>query len=291
MNKRWMGVVGLVALLTIVAAACSNNNQPAGGGTSGATGATGATGVSPTPSFTTLVSGELKVASCLDYKPFESVPPGGQPTGFDVELTEAIAAKLGLKVQWVKTGFGPSIFSGVAANQFDMVAAAVTITPKRSQTDDFSDPYFDSDQSLTVNTTETPDITTTDDLQSGDAVGVQANTTGAMWAVENLQPRGIDVKTFPEVPSAFNDLQAGTVQGVINDFPSSLAEVKTRPGLKVVQTIPTGEHYGFAFSPSNPGLREAWNEQQAAVIADGTYATIFMKYFPGIEIPAAYQPG
>jgi polar amino acid transport system substrate-binding protein len=288
MNRRWMGVVGLVALLAIVAAACNNNNEPAGGGASGAT---SSTGTSPTPSFTTLVPGELKVASCLDYKPFESVPPGGQPTGFDVELTEAIASKLGLKVQWVKTGFGPSIFSGVAANQFDMVAAAVTITPKRSQTDDFSDPYFDSDQSLTVNTTKTPDITTTDGLQSGDAVAVQANTTGAMWATENLQPRGIEVKTFPEVPSAFNDLQAGTVQGVINDFPSSLAEVKTRPGLKVVQTIPTGEHYGFAFSPSNPGLREAWNQQLAAAVADGTYATIFMKYFPGIEIPAAYQPG
>jgi polar amino acid transport system substrate-binding protein len=287
MNKRWMAVVGLFALLAIVAAAC-NNNQPAG---DGGTGVTSSTGASPTPSFTTLVSGELKVASCLDYKPFESVPPGGQPTGFDVELTEAIAAKLGLKVQWVKTGFGPSIFSGVAANQFDLIAAAVTITPKRAQTDDFSDPYFDADQSLTVNTTKTPDITTTDDLKAGDVVGVQANTTGAMWATENLQPKGIQIKAFPEVPSAFNDLQAGTVQGVINDFPSSLAEVKTRPGLKVVQTIPTGEHYGFAFSPSNPGLREAWNEQQSAAIADGTYATIFMKYFPGIEIPAAYQPG
>src|SRR5712691_11166371 len=124
MNKRWMEVVGLVALLTIVAAACGNNNEPAGGGTGGATGATGASG---TPSYTTLVPGELKVASCLDYKPFESVPPGGQPTGFDVELTEAIAAKLGLKVQWIKATFGPSIFSGVAANQFDLVAAAVTV--------------------------------------------------------------------------------------------------------------------------------------------------------------------
>ncbi len=288
MNKRWIGVVGLVSVLTIVAAACTSNDQPAGGGT---TGATGVTGASPTPSFTTLVPGQLKVASCLDYTPFEVLPPGGQPTGFDVRLTEAIAAKLGLKVQWVKATFGPSIFAGVAANQFDLVAAAVTITPKRDQTVDFSDPYFDSDQSLTVNTTETPDITTTDDLKSGDVVGVQANTTGFLWAQENLQPKGIQIKAFPEVPAAFLDLQAGTVQGVINDFSSSVGEVKDRPELKVVQTIPTGEHYGFALSPSNPGLREAWNQQQAAVIADGTYAQIFMKYFPGIEIPAAYQTG
>jgi ABC-type amino acid transport substrate-binding protein len=290
-NKRWMDVIGLVALLTIVAAACSNNNEPAGGGTTGVGGGTGATGASSPPSFTTLAPGELKVASCLDYKPFEAVPPGGQPTGFDVELTEAVAAKLGLKVQWVKATYGPSIFSGVAANQFDLIAAAVTITPKRSQIVAFSDPYFDADQSLTVNTAKTPDIMSTDDLQSGDVVGVQANTTGLIWAQENLQPKGIQIKAFPEVPSAFNDLQAGTVQGVINDFPSSLAEVKTRPGLKVVQTIPTGEHYAFALSPTNPGLLAAWNQQQAAVIADGTYAQIFAKYFPGIQLPAAYQPG
>ena len=283
MRRRVIGVMAVVAAFALIAAACNKTTTTTTGG-----GSPSAPTTSSAPAITTLTPGVLSVGSCLDYKPFESVPPGGEPTGFDVELTEAIAAKLGLQVEWVKAGFG-TIFSAVAANKFDMVAAASTITAKRDKTVDFSDPYFDADQALTVNTTKTPDITSADDLGSGDVVGVQSGTTGEMYAIENLKPNGVDIKSFPEIPQAFTDLEAGNVQGVINDAPSSSAEIKTRPGLEVVQTFPTGEHYGFAFAPTNPGLREAVNAALQEIIADGTYEQIFMKYLPGIPVPPAYQ--
>ena len=71
----------------------------------------------------------LKVGSCLDYRPVR-VRENGEETGFDVEMTEAIAEKLGLEVEWVKANFD-TIFTAVAAGKFDMVAAASTITEER----------------------------------------------------------------------------------------------------------------------------------------------------------------
>lgn len=284
MRSRLFGIVAVLAVFGLIAGACADEETPGGGGGGGE---------SPTPAFTTLKEGVLTVGSCLDYKPFESVPPGGEPTGFDVELTEAIADKLGLTVEWRKQNFN-TIFTAVAQGQFDMVAAAVTASGKvgreRAVTVDFSDFYYNSEQGFTVNTDNTPDIASVDDLKSGDVVGVQVGTTGEQWAKDNLAPNGVQIKGFTAAPQAFTDLEAGNVAGVINDAPSSAAEVEDRPGLEVVQQIDTNEKYAFAFAKDNTELVDAWNEGLKGVIADGTYETIFAKYFPGVQLPTEYQP-
>ncbi len=280
-----MLILGLVATLALVAAACAGEEEPAGGG---ATGATGATGESPAPSFTTLEEGVLSVGSCLDYPPFETVK-GGEEVGFDVDMTVEIAGRLGLEVSWVRADFD-TIFTAVAGGQFDMVAAASTITEEREQTVDFSSPYYNSRQALVVNTQETPDITSTDQLGEGDVVGVQKGTTGKGWAEDNLQPQGVDVKAFTSATDAFRDLEAGNISAVVNDEPSSAEIIKDLPSLAIVQPIDTNEKYGLAFSPENPGLKDAVNQALADMIADGTYVTIFQKWFPGVEVPPEFQP-
>lgn len=281
-RTRWLKLLVIGVLAALMLAACgeeapdTTNEPPAGGGDE-----------SEAPAFTTLEEGVLKVGSCLDYKPFEFVK-GGDEMGFDVEMTEEIAKRLGLEVQWVTANFD-TIFTAVAGGQFDMVAAASTITDERLQTVDFSDPYFNSRQGLTVNTEKTPDIKTLDDLGEGDVVGVQKGTTGKAFAEEQLEPKGVQIKTFDAAPGAFTDLEAGGVVAVVNDEGSSLAEVEQRPNLEVVQAIDTDEHYGFAFSKDNPDLTAAVNGALAEIIADGTYATIFSKWFPDLPVPEEFQ--
>jgi len=284
-KRRLTGILATVAVLSIVATACNNGSStpPSSGGSSGG---------GSSASFTTIKPGFITIGSCLDYKPFETITPGAtRPTGFDVELAEAIAAKLGFDqahVQWVKANFD-NIFAQQAQGRFDVVAAAVTATGKlghsRAQTVAFSNFYFDSTQGFTVNTDKTPDITSTDDLSSGDVVGVQHGTTGADWAVTNLQPNGVQIKTYTDAPQAFTDLEAGTITGVINDAPSSAAEVESRPSLSVVEQIDTNEKYAFSFNQDNAQLLAAWNDAMQQVMADGTYTTIFQKYFPGVPVP------
>jgi polar amino acid transport system substrate-binding protein len=289
-TRVWLAA--LIAVFALIVAACASNDDegPTGGtGTTAETGTTGATGETGIPTFTTIDEGVLSVGSCLEYPPFETVKASGDETGFDVDLTEEIASRLGLEVEWVKADFD-TIFTAVAGNQFDMVAAASTITDEREQTVDFSVPYYNALQSLTVNTQETPDITSTDQLGDGDVVGVQKGTTGKIWAEENLVPQGVELKTFQLSPDSFRDLEAGNVIGVINDKTASVEIVKDLPSLEVVQDIETNEHYGLAFSPSNPDLREAVNAVFAQMVADGTYETIYGKYFPPDSLPPEFAP-
>ena len=275
----WLRLFAVVAAASLIFAACGDDDGGDGNGNGG-------DGQGPAAQFETLEEGVLQVGSCLDYPPFEMVR-GGDETGFDVDLTEAIAEELGLEVEWVRADFD-TIFTSVAAQKFDMVAAASTITPKRQETVDFSDPYFNALQALAINTKETPDIKSIDDLEDGDVVGVQKGTTGESYAQDNV-PEGVDVKSFQNVGDAFTDLEAGNVAAVMNDNGSTGAEIAERPGLEVVETYDTDETYGFAFSKENPDLTLAVNDALKTVIENGTYEEIFKEYFPGAEIPSEFQ--
>ena len=280
MRRRYLGVAALLAF-ALIGTSCSKSTTTTTGG--------GSPSGSPSPKALTLITaGTLTVGSCLDYSPFEYFTAGSTtPTGFDVEIMDAIAHQLGLTVTWKKANFD-TIFTALAAGQFDAVAAASTIKPDRLQVVDFSDPYYNARQSLTVNTTKTPNLTSTDGLQSGDVIGVQKGTTGKDWAEANLAPKGIQIKTYTNAPDAFTDLEAGQITGVINDEPSSESEVKNRPGLAVVQPIDTNEHYGIAVGKGHPDITAAINTALKAIIADGEYKTIFTKYFPGVPVPSEF---
>lgn len=131
-------------------------------------------------------------------------------------------------------------------------------------------------------------ITGTADLVAGDKIGVQSGTTGEIWAKENLEPNGVVIVPYDDVLAAFAALQAGDVIGVINDLPiSQEITADEARGAQVVEEIETGEQYGFAFNKQNTGLRDAVNWGLAEIIADGTYAEIYEKWFgaPPMSIP------
>lgn len=275
-------------MLTLAFAACAGN-EPEDGVATGPTAATGATGeTGAIPEFSTLTEGVLTVGSCLDYEPFESIE-NNEEVGFDVELTEEIATRLDLEVEWVVADFN-TIFTAVAGGQFDMVAAASTITEKRAREVDFSDPYFNSRQAVVVNTNETPNLTSTDQLESGDVVGAQKGTTGLAWVEENLVPNGIQVQTFTSATDGLRALEGGAMTAFVADEPFVAEAIADLPALEVVQGIDTDEKYGLAFSPDNPELRDAVNIVLADIIADGTYATIYQKWFPAFEVPPEFAP-
>lgn len=266
----------LVAAAILLVAACGDPDEetttPAGGGDE-----------SPTAEesgaeFTTLEEGILTVGSDIPYPPFE-FREGGQLTGLDIDLIREIATRLDLEVtddDIVDTSFD-TIFSQLAGGRFDVVVAASTITPEREKEVNFSDPYYNSQQSLTVNTEERSDIASIDDLKDGDVVGVQSGTTGKIYVEENV-PEGVEIRSFPEGPDAYTALEAGQVDAAINDEPTAIAEIADRPGLELVQTIDTGEAYGIAVDPSNEPLLDAVNQALADIIEDGTYEEIYNKY-------------
>jgi len=266
-NRYLLVLMALLAALALFAAACGEEEPttPAGGDGED----------TEAPEFTTLEDGVLTVGSDIPYPPFE-FKKEGELIGLDMDLVNEIADRLGLTTKIIDTGFD-TIFTQLAGGRYDVVIAASTITPEREEQVNFSDPYYNAQQSLTVNTTERDDIKSVDDLQDGDVIAVQGGTTGKAWAEDNLA-EGIEIRSFPEGPDGYTALEAGDVDGVINDEPTALAEIAGREGLELVQQIPTGESYGIAVDPENEELLDAINEVLAEIIEDGTYDDIYGSY-------------
>ncbi len=267
----------IAALLALaVVAGCGGDDDDENGAADTEAADTGADGEEALPDFSTVEDGILTVGSDIPFPPFE-FREGDELTGFDVDLMEEIASRLGLdEVRWVDTSFD-TIFTQLAGGRFDAVASATTITEERSQIVSFTDPYYLAQQALTVNTAETPDLTSVDGLGSGDVVAVQQGTTGEIWARDNV-PEGVQIRSFPEAPDTYTALEAGNVTAVIFDEPSALSEAQRREDLEVVATLDTGERYGFPVNPENEELLEAMNAVLAEMIEDGTYGEIYSAY-------------
>jgi polar amino acid transport system substrate-binding protein len=217
--------------------------------------------------------GQLLVGVDTPFPPFEI----GQPpdiTGYDIEVFNAIAKQLGLKVTYKDTSF-TTIFRDLAQGKFDVVVAASTILPDREQTVDFSDPYYLTPQSLLVAEGNT-DIRTVDDL-AGATVGAQDGTTGEFYAEDETEAS--QVRGFPEGPDAINALRNGQVDAVIIDFAVGQDAVEKAGGVEIAQRIVTNELYGFAFAEDKDALREQANEAIARIKEDGTLARFYQKYF------------
>jgi polar amino acid transport system substrate-binding protein len=266
-------VAALVAAVAVVGVA-------AGCGSSSST--TGTSGGSSSSDLGLITPGTLTIGSDIPYPPFEMGSPPDY-TGFDVDLMDAIAKKLNLQPKWVDTAFG-TIFADQQAGKFDIVASSTTITPARQQRVTFSDPYFDADQSLMVQ--KGSSIQSTSDITSSTRIGVQQGTTGADYAANKTDAQ---VQSYPEIGNAFNALQAGQVDGVINDFAVSAFALKKYPQLDVVQTIKTGEQYGFPMQQQNTALQHAVNGALQSTISDGTYQKIYEHWFTNPP-PKDFQP-
>lgn len=239
----------------------------------------------PAAQFDTISEGKIIVGSDTAYPPFENVE-GGETVGFDVDLMKEIGNRLGYEVEFKSYKFDGLIAGVQAGTEFDMVASAMTITEERAQQVDFSDPYINSNQSLAV--ANDSSVASSDDLKSGDRVGVQSGTTGEKWARDNLEGNGITVAVYDDILAAFGALSAGDVSGVINDLPISQDIVKDPArNAKVIQEIQTDEQYGFAFNQDDDALREAINGALAEIKEDGTYEEIYTTWFgaPPMSIP------
>lgn len=265
-RSRLAALVAVLFALSVLAIGC-------GGG------ATDTTGGGEAGDLATIEPGVLTIGSDIPYKPFEFGDPPDYD-GFDVDIVNAVAERLGLEPKFVKTPFD-TIFRDVAQGRFDMVASASTITPEREETVAFSDPYFAADQALVV--TEGSDIETVDDLTDR-TIGAQLGTTGETYA--NDETDAAEVRTYDLVDDAFQALNNDQIEAAIIDFPVAAEAEKAGEGIVVAETIPTEEYYGFAFAKDTPDLVDAVNGALGEIKADGTYTDIYEEWF-GQEPPAA----
>ena len=268
-----------LAVAGLLLAACGDDEDPGTTNPSDSTD-TSETSGTDTSAFGLVDEGKLTVCSDVPYEPFEfedAETPSGY-SGFDIDLMQMIADDLGLELAVSDQAFD-AIQSGaaLAADQCDIAASAMTITEEREENVNFTEPYFDADQSLLVKIDS--GYESLDDLD-GQALGVQADTTGQAYAVENA-PEGVTVTEFPGADALFAALEAGSIAGILQDLPVNADRVLEDDTTTIVETYPTGEEYGFATAEdSEEALLEAINASLQALRDDGSYDELFTEYFP-----------
>jgi polar amino acid transport system substrate-binding protein len=276
-KEEYMSKFGKVLALVLVGALALSVIGLAGCGGTTVTNTTGTTEEKPKADLKLVTADQITCGSDTTFPPFESMN-GAVVEGFDVDLMNAIGKEMGIaKVVFQTEVFDTLIPTCKAGGKFDVIASAMTIKAERELEIDFSDAYFDSNQSVAMKKGGT--YAAPADL-AGKKVGVQSGTTGEAWATENLKPAGAEIVPFKDTAGSFAALQAGNVAAVINDLPVTADLVKDpAKGLEMVAQIPTGEQYGFGISKDNPELKAAINAALAAVRASGEYDAIYTKWF------------
>jgi polar amino acid transport system substrate-binding protein len=224
--------------------------------------------------------GQFTVCTHLSYKPFEFKDGSGQVVGFDMDLAQLAAKRLGATVNIVDID-GASMTSGAvfAAKKCDIGMGAITITDKRKQTVEFSKAYFSATQALLVK--KASDISDLSSLD-GKKLGVQTDTTGQIYANKQQAANGYQTVVFDDLSTELGGVQSGRVDGVINDNGPLLDFSKSNPDFAVVKEFDTGEEYGFIGQKGDPNatkIMDVFNKALTTAVSDGTYKQSYKKWF------------
>jgi polar amino acid transport system substrate-binding protein len=197
----------------------------------------------------------LTVGANVGNVPWEFQDENGNVVGFEVELVKEVAKRMGYDDVQIENIPFNGLFSAVQSNRIDAAVSSITITKKRLESVSFAQPYYDSDQSLSV--LASSGIKSQKDL-SGKVVGVDTGSTGDMYATEHQKENGVaEIRRFEGLAPAMLDLGNGGIDGYISDIPAVAYYIKDKPQFAVVERIKTGEQYSIMFAKDSPLASQA----------------------------------
>ncbi len=208
-----------------------------------------------------LEAGKVVVGTSADYPPFEFVDDAGNMMGFDVELMNEIAKRMGVTVEWTDMPFD-SLIASVQGGKIDMSIAAFNYDEERDTMVDFSDAYYTSEDAFVVLEDFTGDLSVPENLANF-KVGAQSGTTQDGWITDNLVTAGLmdeaNFSRYERVDQAALDLQAGRIEVLMADYIPAQAIVAQFGGMKIVY------HGVLSTGPVNIVLQDGSVELQAEV--------------------------
>ncbi len=223
-----------------------------------------------------LAADKYIVASDCTWPPMEMLSADKKPEGFSTDYIRAAAKAAGFEVE-VRNIAWDGIFGGVATGQYDIVAAATTITEERKKQFDFSDPYYEVAQAVVLPAGKS--IKSLADLK-GKKVGGQIATTG-IFVMRNAKV-GAEIKEYDDVGLAIQDLLGGRIDAVICDDPVAMYYVNkkadTAGKLNISFKTAEKEYYGFTVRKGRKDLVDKLNKGIKAVRASGEEARLLDKW-------------
>ena len=211
------------------------------------------------------------------YPPFSFVDENGKLTGFEVELSEALAKELGVKAKVQPTKWD-GILAALESKRLDVVINQVTISDERKKKYDFSKPYTVSGiQALILKKKAAElNINAAADL-AGKKVGVGLGTNYEQWVKQDV-PKA-DVRTYEDDPSKFADLRNGRIDAILIDRLAALEDAQKAKDTELAGAAFSRLESGIALRKGEPELLDAINQALDKLRADGTLANLSNKYF------------
>ncbi|HBJ95605.1 MAG TPA: hypothetical protein DDZ11_03840 [Lentisphaeria bacterium] len=200
----------------------------------------------------------LVLATEATFPPYE-FRSAGQIVGVDIDICQAVADKLGKKLDIQDTAFD-SVITHVITGKADVAASGITITEDRKKNVLFSDPYVSAAQLIMV--MKNSKIKSVEDLK-GKRLGAQAGTTGLAYIREHIvtEKNSPLVAEFPNGGLAVEAMKAGKLDAVVLDAGPAKALAAVSNGMVIVLDKPlTTEEYAVAFNKKNVELCKAFNE-------------------------------
>lgn len=211
-----------------------------------------------------------------DWQPFSYHDSSNTLVGYDVEVGQNIAKRMGVDADIVEAAWD-GLFAGLSSGTYDIVINGVDITEERQKTFDFSDPYA-YDHTVLVTKKDNNDIQTFEDLKGKKT----ANSIGSTY-MELGESYGATVSGVDTLAETMELVLNGTVDATINAQTSVQDYLKTtgETNLQVVAVSEDATSYAIPLvkNDDNQSLKAAINQALQDMRDDGTLAQLSQKYF------------
>ena len=264
-----MSVMAAAGVLTL--SGCSNSSTS----TAASAGASSAAGSSADQLAAIQASGKLIVALEGAWQPWSYHDESDTLVGYDVEVSRAIAEKLGVEPEYVESDWD-SLFAGLDAGRFDMVCNGVEVTDERALTYDFTTPYGYIHTALAVRK-DNDEIKTFEDLKGKTTANSLASTY-----MELAESYGATVQGIDTLEETIQLLTAGRIDATLNADVSFYDYLNVHPeaDFKLVAQTAEASHVAIPVLKSeDTAYLDALNTAIEELRADGTLKTLSEKYF------------
>ncbi|WP_423805303.1 substrate-binding periplasmic protein [Paenibacillus illinoisensis] len=269
MRKSWM-LTAIMLMVVLVVSACGSKTTDNGS----SNGAQASNELEQIKS-----AGTMKVGMMGTYRPYNFLNDNKEMDGFDADIAREVAKRLGVEVEFVSQEFS-GLTPSLQSKKIDAIISQMTITDERKQALDFSEGYITNQVKIIVKD-DNNDITKLEDFK-GKTIGVGLGTNDETYLRNEVLPKVGDftIKTYDDVITSLKDLDAGRIDATINNL-YALKPIIDSNGFKIkaVGEPIKSDQAGIAVRKNNPELVAALNEALQGMKDDGTYNTIFKKWF------------